>query len=620
MKDLTPIAEDDVVLKRREQRKGVGAAGKAVLEDAVSFNAEKQAQERVRLTSEEREVRRLERCQLCEPVAHDVLEEARTTLAVRFRFLDQALWRMPLVANYDIFGIASDGRSLVFDPTYVVDRFKLSPNEVVRDVAHCLFHCIFRHPFMLYSVLRQPWDVACDIAIEVMLLDLLGDDFPSNMDRRARQALRVIRAQVDGVVTAERLYWLFCNEGKAVDLTSLAPMFYHDSHGLWYGPEDAPTSQGSRAASAADGGRDDTRTLPSHDQFETLDAISDGPVEIPRPESAAGDEGGLDEPGEDSAASQDHGAEAQDASAGADAASEDAVRGGSAGGDAHADALGSGFDAARPNAAEEDLAKQWEDVSRSIQVELETHLAQQGKGVGNLVAGLKALNRERYDYAQFLARFATLHERMKVNDDEFDYIYYLYGLKRYGNMPLIEPLEYKEDEQIHDFVLAIDTSESCSGEVVQAFMRKTYNILKQTESFHNRVNVHIVQCDAHVQEDTKITSLDQLELYMKDLELKGFGGTDFRPVFEYVDTLIEKGELRDLQGLVYFTDGQGTFPRRPPCYDAVFAFLDDGYSDPEVPPWAYKVIVPLEGVGSLADAQPGGVRIRAGSDGWKASR
>lgn len=563
MKDLTPVAEDDVVLQRRERRRAQLGADARRAEQAAKHV------ERVGLVTEERERKRLERCQRCEPVAYDVLDEARTALAVRFRFLDQALWRMPLVASCDIFGIASDGRQLVFDPVYVVDRFKLSPNEVVRDVAHCLFHCIFRHPFMLYSVLRQPWDVACDIAIEVMLLDLLGEDFPSNMDRRARQSLRVIRTQLDGVVTAERLYWFFCNDGAAIDLTSLAPMFCHDAHGLWYGNEDASSDQGSQAADPRGGADASGRAegaLANHSETEALDGISDGPVEVPRPE---------DEPDAQDADDEDADAAASDGEAGG--------AGADAGGDADPD--------------EEELASEWEDVSRRIQVELETHLARQGSGAGNLMAGLRALNREHYDYAAFLARFATLHERMRVNDDEFDYIYYTYGLARYGNMPLIEPLEYKEDRQVHDFVLAIDTSESCSGEVVQAFMRKTYNILKQSESFNSRVNVHIIQCDARVQEDTKITSLDQLELYLQDLTLKGFGGTDFRPVFDYVDLLVDKGEFTDLRGLVYFTDGQGTFPRRPPRYDAVFAFLDDGYSDPEVPPWALKVIVPLDQVG-----------------------
>ena len=66
------------------------------------------------------------------------------------------------------------------------------------------------------------------------------------------------------------------------------------------------------------------------------------------------------------------------------------------------------------------------------------------------------------------------------NPDEFDYIYYTYGLDRYGNMPLIEPLEYREARAVHDFAIAIDTSESVSGDLA-AGVRKTYNILKQAE-------------------------------------------------------------------------------------------------------------------------------------------
>lgn len=557
MKDLTPIAPDDFALLEREALKERNVLGFKPVEN-----------EGIDLVTEEREARRRERCERLAPIAEEVLEEARSALAVRFRFLDQALWRMPLVANYDIFGIASDGRALMYDPIYVVDRFKLSPNEVVRDVAHCLFHCIFRHPFMLYSVLRQPWDVACDIAIETMLLDLLGEAFPSNMDRRARQALKLIRAQMEGTVTAERLYRFFSGDGNKVDLTSLAPIFFHDSHGLWYGRENGPSSFGSVSVAARESEDGRRQELPSNEGVEDIDDIM----------SADDDPFGGGESADERPNAADEGDPAE-RTVEDDAADDEA----------------SALDEELPEeqAADEmsDLADAWEEISERIQVDLETHFAQRGEGAGSLIAQLKAVNREAYDYAQFLERFATLHECMRVNDDEFDYIYYLFGLDRYGNMPLIEPLEYKEDRRVHDFVLAIDTSESCSGDVVQAFMRKTYNILKQAESFHDRVNVHIVQCDARIQEDTKITSLDQLERYLETMELKGFGGTDFRPVFEYVDALVAKGEFTDLRGIVYFTDGEGVFPRRPPRYDAVFVFLDDGYTDPQVPPWALKVIL-----------------------------
>ena len=106
------------------------------------------------------------------------------------------------------------------------------------------------------------------------------------------------------------------------------------------------------------------------------------------------------------------------------------------------------------------------------------------------------MNREKYDYTEFLRKFAVRGEVMKINDEEFDYIFYTYGLKLYEKMPLIEPLEYKEVKRIREFVIAIDTSGSVVGEEVQAFVQKTYNVLKSTESFFSKINLHIIQCDA----------------------------------------------------------------------------------------------------------------------------
>lgn len=65
-----------------------------------------------------------------------------------------------------------------------------------------------------------------------------------------------------------------------------------------------------------------------------------------------------------------------------------------------------------------------------------------------------------------------MNEDMQVNDDEFDYIYYTYGLAAYGNMPLVEPLEYKDAKKIKEFVIAIDTSASCRGKWSSPFWKK----------------------------------------------------------------------------------------------------------------------------------------------------
>ena len=237
------------------------------------------------------------------------------------------------------------------------------------------------------------------------------------------------------------------------------------------------------------------------------------------------------------------------------------------------------------------LQDEWKKIAEQIEMEIETFAKVRGKFASSLVQNLRAVNREKYDYSEFLRKFAAVNETVKVSDDEFDYIYYNYGLQHYHKMPLIEPLEYREDNKIRDFVIAIDTSGSVAGEEVQSFLQKTYNILKNRESFHNKINVHIVQCDAQIQSDEVIHSPEDFERYLETMEIRGLGGTDFRPVFEYVDRLLKEGVFSDLKGLIYFTDGLGIYPPSKPDYRTAFVFVESGYNVPEVPVWAMKVVL-----------------------------
>ena len=150
---------------------------------------------------------------------------------------------------------------------------------------------------------------------------------------------------------------------------------------------------------------------------------------------------------------------------------------------------------------------------------------------------------------------------MKINDDEFDYVFYTYGLKLHRKMPLIEPLEYKDVKRIREFAIIIDTSGSVSGELVQTFIKKTYTILKNTESFFSKINLHIIQCDAEVQEAVKITSQDEFDKYLSNMKLKGFMvRISVLHLAMWTDLL--KREFTRLKGVIYFTDGWGTFPER----------------------------------------------------------
>lgn len=60
-----------------------------------------------------------------------------------------------------------------------------------------------------------------------------------------------------------------------------------------------------------------------------------------------------------------------------------------------------------------------------------------------LAAQLKA-EKSRQSYADFLRKFSVLREELHADPDEFDLNYYTYGLRLYGNMPLIEPVESRE--------------------------------------------------------------------------------------------------------------------------------------------------------------------------------
>ena len=242
----------------------------------------------------------------------------------------------------------------------------------------------------------------------------------------------------------------------------------------------------------------------------------------------------------------------------------------------------------------EQQRQEWEDIAKQIEMDLQSFSQGRGDNSKALSQNLAIANRRLANYHDFLRQFATMGEDMKINDDEFDYIYYTYGMDTYGNMPLVEPLEYQESNRVREFVIALDTSGSCSGELIRNFVTRTYDILRESEGFGDKVNIHLIQCDNKIQADLKIENVQDLEKYCQQFQAFGFGGTDFRPVFEYVNELCDQGEFENLRGLIYFTDGLGTFPTAPPAYETAFVFMDDGASRIDVPPWAMKVVMDEE--------------------------
>ena len=235
----------------------------------------------------------------------------------------------------------------------------------------------------------------------------------------------------------------------------------------------------------------------------------------------------------------------------------------------------------------------WKDRAEQTQTALTTMFSNAGAGGETVRQQIRVAVREDVDYRAFLRRFAAPREVLQVDGDAFDFIYYTYGLSVYGNMPLVEPPETKEEKRIDDLVIAVDTSMSTSGALVKAFLACTYAILRSTETFTRKVNIHIIQCDNKIRTDEKITNVEELREYMEHFSLEGGSSTDFRPVFEHVGALQKAGEFSNLRGLIYFTDGMGIYPKARPSYDTAFVLLEEPPMKVDIPAWAIRITLEL---------------------------
>jgi len=115
------------------------------------------------------------------------------------------------------------------------------------------------------------------------------------------------------------------------------------------------------------------------------------------------------------------------------------------------------------------------------------------------------------------------------------------------------PSIYGEELKI---IVAIDTSASIDDELLKLFLAELYEIM---QVFTHYV-IELIECDATIQNIQRLTPQEPL-----DPILKGGGGTNFKPVFDYVMELNEEFKF-----LIYFTDGKGSFPNYEPNIDVLW--------------------------------------------------
>jgi hypothetical protein len=110
-----------------------------------------------------------------------------------------------------------------------------------------------------------------------------------------------------------------------------------------------------------------------------------------------------------------------------------------------------------------------------------------------------------------------------------------------------------------DFMLAIDTSGSMGTKELGVGIREVRGALEETEASST-----LIGFDAAVNEVKEIRSVEEA---LKCL--KGGGGTDFVPLFEYIEKLPKRPSV-----LYIYTDGIAPAPEKPPVdMDVVWVLI-----------------------------------------------
>ena len=566
-----------------------------------------------------------------------ILNQSRYELSLSMRHLARALDRLPYEMDFNTQRMGTEGERIHFHPEFIFQLFMESPQKLNRLYMHSLLHCLFRHMFKNEDKKEELWNMACDIHVEYVLdsldVDLLkrpAGEYRENTFQRLEEKIKTL--------SAERIYQYLEEADLDYDAWErLEREFYKDDHVFWkvIDREDAPGEEGEGDGDGAplpmpedftpnESSSQDSK--PSEDTSAQNGASSDGESKEEKNQEAGNQEPenrGSENQGAENQESENRGADNQKSKNQESKSSGEGSEGEGKQGEGNSveDNQGEGkhedgqsgnssgkkqeerkkAENRKPTGQEQreereakkkrdELSKEWEDISKRTEQEIE-HSSQEKKEEQGSLAWFLRLEQKKYtDFRDFLRRLSVDREEMEVDLDSFDYGYYYYGLEQYGNMPLIEENEYREGRKLQELVIAIDTSHSTKGEMVKGFLEETAGILKQKDAFFQKVKVHILECDDELRKDICLENVEDLEQYSKNFAVKGGYGTDFRPVFRYVSDLQKRGELKNLKGLMYFTDGKGRYPKEAPPYVTAFVFpKGEDIDDDNVPFWAMKL-------------------------------
>lgn len=409
------------------------------------------------------------------------LSAARTRLILERPFLGALVMYLPLraVDAKTCDSVATDARALYYHPAYI-ERLSLAQTQFV--LAHEALHCALGHFARRSHRVIQRWNIACDHAVNLLLL---GEGL--------RPPPNIIANDEYRGLSAEEIYPLIPEDSSEQTLDkhlfdqTKSDSGQHDNDQTQQETADsAEDSQGEGDEQSGEGGGEQTQDRPS----------------------PGGDGSNTGQP-QPRAQASPHGSP--------------------------------GMDDITPVQREE-LAQQWRGHLASA--------AQQARMAGRLGESWLRLVDEliapRLPWRMLLARYL-------MNSAREDYSFQRVS-RREGAALL--PSLYSRRIQL---IAVLDTSGSIADKEMHEFAAEIDALKSQVNA---QVTLHA--CDEHLAEAGP-WCFEPWEAVTLPDGFAGGGGTDFRPVFEWIAAEQLHPDL-----LVYFTDAEGEFPEYAPDYPVLW--------------------------------------------------
>lgn len=213
----------------------------------------------------------------------------------------------------------------------------------------------------------------------------------------------------------------------------------------------------------------------------------------------------------------------------------------------------------------------WDDMEDRIITAYEMTKNQKGRGStpGGLKRWIDKLRKSKVRWERIFHRYVG--QALAKDDYSFTRIN-----KRFVGQDMYLPA--LRSYIVGSVVLAIDTSGSIGRNCLEQFAAELAKVS------HLVSEVLVMTCDAQVQEVVKVRKFDN---FLKKIQMKGGGGTDFIPVFDKIKELQIIPEL-----LIYLTDSFGQFPEKHPQYPVLWCVTSEDGMDNI--PWGQKVNIPNE--------------------------